>query len=265
MKTTTIVASLLAVAKLVLPISALAEDRALLFGKEKQGEAALMGIMYDLKQTQRGEPSGVDERDYRTVCSEFVNGGFDESVFNRYYRVSKPRYATQIFVPLIGAGAAPKAFGAEETVKQSRWVIHYKGQVVSPSDGNYRFWGYADDLLVVAVNGQIVLNGSRFSIVGTAWKSTENGGIAAGNRALVAGDWIAASSANPLDLDILVGEQPGGEFCAFLLIEKQGETYERQGPYPVLPIFQLAPYQTPVPSEPATAFASGYPIWKGLQ
>lgn len=235
------------------------------FGKEKAGEAALMGLMYDLKQTQRREPTTIGERDYATVVSEFVSRGFDESVLNRFYRVSKPRYATQLFIPLIGAGAAPKAFGADDTIKHSRWVIHYKGQIIPPQDGTYRFWGYADDLLIVAINGKMVLNGSRFSISGLPWKSSVQGGLPAGNRNLVAGDWMPLRVAEPVDLDLLIGEQPGGEFCAFLLVEKQGQSYRQEGKYPVLPIFQVAPFNTPVPKEPATPFATGFPIWKCLQ
>lgn len=241
------------------------QDGDVLFGREKAGEAALMGIMYDLKQTQRREPTTINERDYATVVSNFVARGFDESVVNQYYRVSKPRYATQIFVPLIGAGAAPKAFGAEDTVKQSRWLIHYKGQVVPPGDGRYRFWGYADDVLVVAANGKLVLNGSRFSFPGALWKSSVKGGLPAGNRNLVAGDWMHLKASEPVDLDIVIGEKPGGEFCAFLLVEKEGQTYEMRNGYPIVPIFQVAPYQTPASQEGSAHFATGYPIWNCLQ
>jgi len=245
------------------PLSA--QDGSVLFGREKAGEAALMGIMYDLKQTQRGEPTPINEKDYAMIVSNFVARGFDESVLNRFYRVSKPRHATQLFVPLIGAGAAPKAFGAEKTVKPSRWVIHYKGQVAPPEDGTYRFWGYGDDVLVVAVNGKIVLNGSRFALTGTSWKSSERGGLPAGNRNLVAGTWVSLKASDPVDLDIIVGEQPGGEFCAFLLVEKEGQIYERKGDYPVLPIFQVAPFDTPSHVEKSAPFSTGFPIWRCLQ
>jgi hypothetical protein len=42
-------------------------------------------------------------------------------------------------------------------VQPSNWIIHYKGQVSPPSAGTYRFWGTADDLIAVAVNGKTEL------------------------------------------------------------------------------------------------------------
>ena len=46
------------------------------------------------------------------------------------------------------------------------------------------------------------------------------------------------------DLDVIIGERPGGLFNAFLMVEKQGGTYntDRRG-HLILPIFQIAPLQ----------------------
>src|SRR5271167_3791405 len=131
------------------------------FGKSTQSEAALIGVLYDLKQTQDHKPTNVDPETYSAVIDEFLSKGWDESVLNRYYRVSKPLYTTQIFIPNMNADKAPEAFGAERTVKPSRWVIHYKAQVSPPSGGTYRFWGIADDIMAAAVNGKTVLVGAR--------------------------------------------------------------------------------------------------------
>jgi hypothetical protein len=52
------------------------------------------------------------------------------------------------------------------------------------------------------------------------------------------------------------------------MIEKQGESYPSDGQgHAILPIFQVAPYQTPVSSDPnrEPKFAVGYPIWKCYQ
>jgi hypothetical protein len=236
------------------------------FGGKKASEAALMGVLYDLKQTQQGAPTGVDASGYVDVLDEFVTMGFDEDVLNRFYRVSRPRYATEIFIPLINADVAPKAFGVDRFVKPSRWVIHYKGQVAPPEDGVYRFWGYADDMLLAGVNGKLVLEGSRGDcrVKSMNFKPSENGGLSGANDSLRAGHWMQLKASEPVDLDILIGERPGGGFCAFLLVEKQGQVYEKKGQYPIVPIFQVAPHDTEVTGE-APPFAKGFPPWRCLQ
>jgi len=243
------------------------------FGKETTTQAALMGILYDLKQTQQHAPTGVDVTSYGTVLDEFLSKGFDESVLNQYYRTSKPLYTTQIYIPVMSASEAPKAFNVEKIVKPSRWVIHYKAQVLPPEDGTYRFLGYADDVIVVAVNGQIVLNGSRPSFTGLLkkmnWRPSERlPDYPAGNLRLVAGDWVPLTVNQPVDLDILIGEHPGGQFCAFLLYEKQGANYPSTPgakSHPILPLFQVAPYDGVLPDRDGTVTSINQEFWKCLQ
>ncbi len=148
-------------AMLIGAIPAPADPDASVFGQSTQSEAAFMGMLYDLKQTQDHKPTNVDPETYSAVIDEFLSKGWDETVLNRYYRVSKPLYTTQIFIPNMNADKAPEAFGAQATVKPSRWVIHYKGQVAAPETGTYRFWGIADDVMAAAVNGKSVIVGAR--------------------------------------------------------------------------------------------------------
>lgn len=235
------------------------------FGKEKQetGEAALMGILYDLKQTQDHKPTSVN---YPTVLKEFIKSGWDESVLSRFYRITKPLYTTQIFIPLISANEAPKAFGAEKTVKTGRWVIHYRGQVVPPKNGTYRFWFFADDVCMIAINGKLY-GIANHACIGfpEVWKSPEPMTMPVPNGVMRAGEWLDLKTTEPIDLDILVGEFPGGQFCAFILVEEKGEKYQMNGPLPILPIFQLAPFDTPVRNNGQPKFATGFPCWKGIQ
>jgi len=236
------------------------------FGQSKQSEAALMGIFYDLKQTQDHKPTNVDPETYSAVVDEFLSQGWDESVLNRYYRVSKPLYTTQIFIPNMNADLGPKAFGAEKTVKPSRWIVQYKGQVSPPESGTYRFWGIADDVMAVAVNGKTVLVGNRRDtrLPKTNWQASERDGAHAGDGSLRPGDWITLKADEIIDLDIIIGERPGGIFNAFVMVEKQGASYDtdRRG-HPILPIFQIAPYDTPKTGD--AEFATGFPTWKSYQ
>lgn len=240
------------------------------FGRKENSDAGLIGILYDFKQTQKRQPTGVKPDGYTAILGEFLSKNWSESVLNRYFRATRPLYATQIFMPLRDAGLAPKAFEMENVIKPSVWVVFYKGQVSPPEDGNYRFVAYADDVIVVALNGRTVLLGGRPDATKNLkmWTPPQQGArIGAANGDLVYGDWISLKKDEPVDLDVLVGERPGGLFCAFLLYEKQGAEYPKNDRGETqLPIFQLAPFKTPVGNakeEPPFSEASA--VWKGYQ
>jgi hypothetical protein len=147
-------------------------------------------------------------------------------------------------------------------------LVHYKGQVSPPEDGTYRFLCYADDMIAVAVNGKTICQGSRRDMhLESVWTSSEKRrGPDAGNGDLAFGDWIELKKDVPVDLDVIVGERPGGQFCAFLLYEKQGAKYSTPGGGEVYPIFQLGEFNTPhYPSGDAPAFFKETKFWKGYQ
>ncbi len=209
----------------------------------------LIGILYDLKQTQKREPSGISGNDYTRVVGDFLANDWSESVLNRYFRATRALYADQIFIPLMDAGRAPKAFGMEKVIKPSAWIVVYKGQVSPPEDGVYRFAAYADDIIAAAVNGKTVVLAGRPDTTKylNVWSAPDAPTrIPAGNGNLVFGDWITLKKDEPVDLDVLVGERPGGLFCAFLLYEKQGVEYQRNSKgEPQLPVFQIGRLTTP--------------------
>jgi hypothetical protein len=227
------------------------------------GEGSLTGIFYDLKETQQKKPSGVDPGEYERIVEEYLAKNWDEDVLNRYYQVSKPLNTTQIFIPLANSDLAPKVFGLENTdARPNLWVAHYKAEVSPPEAGTYRFVGTGDDIIAVAVDGKTVL-----SSFGT-WKPSEPNGPKAGSFLMVHGDWMTLKADQIIDLDVIFGDEPGAVFDAFLMIQKQGVTYKMdQTGHPILPIFQVAPYVTPVVNdiniEPP--FATGFPIWKAMQ
>lgn len=240
------------------------------FGRQDNNEAGLIGILYDLKQTQKRQPSGVKANEYSGILNEFLSKDWSESVLNRYFRATRPLYATQIFMPLMDAGRAPKAFEMEKVIKPSAWVVVYKGQVSPPEDGTYRFVAYADDVIAVALNGKTVLVGGRGDTVNhlKVWKQSGTGPkVEAANGLLAYGDWMTLKKDEPIDLDVLVGERPGGLFAAFLLYEKQGVEYPvSEKGTPMFPIFQLAPFQTPkAPPKEAPPFSETGAVWKGYQ
>lgn len=250
---------LLAAVILGLPgLSRVVAQQAGVFGSSERNTSALIGIFYDLKQTQQREPADGGKR-FAEIVDDFVVSGFDEAQLNHYYRAPLPLYTTQIAMHRMSAEEAPKAFGVEDEVKPRAWVVHYKAQVSPPADGTYRFIGRADDMMIVAINRKVVLNASlgstKFSKLN--WISPEpKGPPLAAQRDPVYGNWIELKADQPVDLDILVGERPGGIFHAILLYERQGESYPGHGGRRVLPLFQVAEKKEAKPE-----YLTDGPVW----
>jgi len=73
------------------------------------------------------------------VVNEFLDKGWDQTVFDRYYRSKDSLTAYQIFIPAADSIVALKAFGVEKEIKPTHFVILYKGTVVAPRDMTFRF------------------------------------------------------------------------------------------------------------------------------
>jgi hypothetical protein len=238
-----------------------------IFGSLTNPGTALIGIFYDTKQSQKLVPMGGD---YMQTFADFLASGWDEHFLSRFYRGTRPVYATQVFIPNFGASEAPKAFGLEKYVRGTRWFVIYKGQVSPPEDGTYRFVGVADDVMAVAVNGKTSLI-SCYAGDGPvnmkAWEEPEpeNPRIKTVEGKLRHGDWFTCKKDDIIDLDVLMGEFPGNLCGAWLYIEKKGATYKwindpTFGKQPVLPVFQVAaqkisPEGMPIP------FTTDSPPW----
>ena len=231
------------------------------FGGHERKGATLIGIFYDLKQTQRRQPIPNAPAHYESTIDEFVVSGFDEALLNRFFRAALPLYTTQIAMPDMSAAIAPKAFGVEGVVKPSNWIIHYKAQIAPPADGTYRFVGNVDDLLVVAINRKVVLVGNwpNTNLKKLNWKSNSTPGpTVAANTYSKYGDWIDLKSDVPVDLDIVLGERPGGKFQGVILYEKKGETYPLTAKgQAILPLFQTAENRMKDP-----LILTDRPVWK---
>ncbi len=96
--------------------------------------------------------------------------------------------------------------------------------------------GYDSDVSWGYTLGQVKIDGENFDPKGSYMSLASR---------LVIGDWVRLRKGQPVDVDILIGEFPGGFFASRLLIEKQGVSYKMvesdAGPRPVLPIFKTTP------------------------
>ena len=234
----------------------------------KGSEAALIGIMYDMKQNQQRQPIPMDPRTFLEVLANFLDNHWDEGVISKYYRVSRPLYTTELNFDRINADIAPKAFGVDKYVQPKMWMAWYKGQVTPPSDGTYRFVGFADNYLAVAINGKTCLVAclSSSPIPLKTWVPPDGQTVARGNSGIwgrrdqcIAGDWLDFKAGKTYDIDIIFGEVPGGESSCFMGIQKKGTALPpAQGGLSLCDPFQLAPSKFSLPK----------PIvgpWKGIQ
>jgi hypothetical protein len=237
--------------------------------REAKGGGSLTGKFYDLKQLKNGTPSKLDEQNgFTGELSRFVNG-WNESTFEKYFVGPNPLYTTQIFIPKINADQGPLAFGLGGRVQPKMWVVHYKGNVVPTETGTFRFVGMADDVLVVRFNGKVVLDCGSTTPSGHGPQSFYSSvGLQLDPKmgwykGLGRGDPIQVTGGESYPMEVLIGEWPGGDFKAWLLIEKDGVQYDKDAKgNPILPIFKLAASDVAHPPSEAPAFAKTGPIWK---
>ncbi len=220
-----------------------------LFGGNKSMGNELTGTFYDLKQTKDGKPANMDNVKYIAALKHFANG-WNTSRLDGYFKAPKKKYATFFMLPHMSANAAPKAYGVENIVKPKHWVAFYEGQISAPETGRYRFCGIADDVLLVRVRDRVVIDASYPAWKGkvTTWKSDDdnNRKFPMVNQHMVIGDWFKLTKGKPADMEVLLGECPGGVFYCQLLIEQKGKEYEQVtyktktgvSTRPVLPIFK---------------------------
>ncbi len=146
----------------------------------------------------------------------------------------------------------PDRTGLAPYSREGGWMAWYRGQVLPPRPGRYRFWGYADNHLLVAINGKPAYEGSRrdssFRKLGIA--RTDNPALPCliAPAGFVCSDWIELSGA-PVQLDILFGEHGGNITSGLLLIEREDDTYEETfWGQPKWPVFLT---EAPSPEETA--------------
>lgn len=123
----------------------------------------------------------------------------------------------------------PDRTGLASYSREGGWMAWYHGQVIPPAAGRYRFWGYADNHLLVAINRKPVFEGSRrdssFKELGIA--RTDNPALPCliARAGFACSEWIEVSG-DPVQLDILFGEHGGNITSGLLLVEREGDTYE---------------------------------------
>ncbi|WP_193213523.1 hypothetical protein [Luteolibacter marinus] len=223
------------------------------FGSTGARPGALQGKLYDFKQGPDGKPVDYNignPADFFDRVTRLQRSNFSESSLRRYFQAPVSLNLAYLEVPLSPASEGPKHFGAEGMIEPSGWIAHYKGKIVAPKDGTYRFSGIGDDYVVVMVNKKMRLAACRpdtqGSIVGR-WEPTEPTGKFLGpyqrDAPLIFGDWIKMRKGEVFDFDLVIGERPGGLLGFILQVEEKGRDY-RKAPdgRPILPLFTTSPF-----------------------
>ncbi len=196
------------------------------FGFDRMLEGTLEGHLYDFKQTRDRKPTNLNPDGMASTVRSFVNS-WNISSLSKYYKADKTLYASYFIIPYRNAAVAPEAFNAEKEIQPRMIAAIYKGKFTPQKTGRFRFYGRADDILVVRINGKKLLDASWVSDVYSNWKtSEEQGGVQFGflfGAKGIYGDWFDLRKDLPVDVEIIIGEVPGGHFGAWLTIEEDGD------------------------------------------
>jgi len=125
----------------------------------------------------------------------------------------------------------PKATGLAPFSKDYGWLAWYHGEVSAPEPGRYRFWGYADNQLLLSIDGKPVFEGSRYDstfrkVLGVSRQNHPSLPCLNARAGFASGPWVELGD-QPFQLDILFGETAGHWTSGILLVEREGASYEQ--------------------------------------
>ena len=200
------------------------------FGRFDLKAPGLTGFFYDMKQDASGRATA-----YKDDVQAFVNNVLRPHIKSwsttawddRFFKSPEQLSASQIFIPHQSANAAPKAYQVADRVAASRWVAIYRGTVIAPKTGKFRFWGLGDDTLIVRLNNKLLLDAGWTALTGTGspnslpvilgQSETKKGNPGMPFRA---GPWIPVDQGREYPIEIMISEIPGGSFGAWLMMEE---------------------------------------------
>ena len=196
----------------------------------------------------------MTKRIWRIEMLHLVADNLNEDDLHKYLKSPNPLCTYGFSIPQQASANAPAAFGLAGKVKPDLWAAVYHVNVSAPADGKYRFVGYGDDVLVVRINGKVVLDGgwqflTKDDSLHESYPNRWCGNSVDPLVRLRKGAWFNVSQGDSLKMDVLIGDW-GGLCAYFLMLEKDGATYDRlPDGTPKLPLFQVGS-KLPVPSGP---------------
>jgi hypothetical protein len=200
------------------------------FGFDTFVEGSLDGKLYDLKQRPNRQPREfLPQRTMIDFIREWSRGGrLRRDILDRnFFSPELSLFATHFIFPGAPADAVPRAYNVEGVIQPTGILIHYSGTFIAPESGRFRFAGRADDVLIVSLRNRIVFDGSWLNTY-TEYEQQEpsdpNRILFGVNRPKLYGDWINFRAGERYPIEVVVGEDPGGQFGFYLLLQKEGES-----------------------------------------
>jgi hypothetical protein len=212
-----------------------------LYGSGSGNPQDLVGYLYDLKQMANGKPTEI--MGSAKAGLEFLRSwvkDWDMSALDKFYKAPNPLYATQIFIPDRKSEESTKAFGVDGVVQAKRWIIVYTAKVIAPETGTFRFVGWADDFMMVRWDGVNVLDASYPGEELDPSATADKADIGFNNWRRY-GNWIQMQEGAAVQMQVLIGEGPGGDSGFTLMIQRQGDDSKNGDD----PVFQLK--DAPIP------------------
>jgi hypothetical protein len=203
------------------------------------------GTFYSLSLDRKGERNNVSQDSFPYVLRLFFDSGWNPISLSKYYRWPQKLYTTFFYLPTIGFEHVPRSFGIPDEVNTEQWIVHYKGRVMSKTDGKFRFWGVGNHVLAVQVDdNEVGFLGLKYvSEIASDWRASadEDGRYLVGKSPMAVGDWFELEAGNPVEMEVVIGDHNGDDTQATLLIEEYGKTYAKNlDGAPILPIFKTS-------------------------
>ena len=225
-----------------------------IMGAEQSIGNDLEGTFYDLKRYQDGTSvPGMTTAigwnstpPFTDAINKFLANNWSPSTLKEYYSPPQKLFATHFMIPPMSSAIAPDLFGVDPDLEAALWVIHYKGKIGYKKGGKFRFWGFGDDVFLVRMGKKIILNASTDYVNGIKdpddWQKsadeTSRKKIVGLAKCWV-GDWFTLLPGESVEMEVLMGEVPGGFFQMTLLVEEFGVEYpENEQGTPILPVFK---------------------------
>jgi hypothetical protein len=196
-----------------------------------QTDLSLNGKIFGVKKGSEPRPKSRDEVQEFTITKRFlplIRSGFKNQNKLRQFVQGRPLRFSGI------AGSYnhfPEKVSLDSYSTIHGWMAWYSGKVKAPEPGKYRFWGYADNNLLVSINGKAVFEGSRadshFRNELKVFRNNHPSLPCLNSRSGFArGKWITIGD-DPVRIDLLFGERSENLTSGILLIEKEGSPYDK--------------------------------------
>jgi hypothetical protein len=199
------------------------------FGRTGATPGTLKGKFYDFKRDKKGKPNGQRPSYSAILPGFFKKGAWEVPDDMDYYTSETTLYLKALSFRTTQDVEAGRAFQCPETLPGS-WIAHYYGTVVAERSGDYRFYGWGDNICLIGLDGEVVLEANDRNYLPDSDKRVRVPGFAsrAVNGGLYNGPVVSLKKGQSYRIDILMGDQ-GGLFSAGAFLLKDGETYGQEG------------------------------------